>query len=1147
MIKTRKWPARVIYLIIALALAFGVAGVVPPSSTAIAADPSEWTKVATPTAKDWVVAPKSDFTGIAPAADRIYMCGTGLDMDDLLVDYAGHIGDLGSGVVPQLWKSTNQGATWKTLTKNVLKLIEDEGISGTLTALGSLTCASDKPDIVALKATVGGVMYVFISSNGGTSFETAGKPTLTAGSDELTTINSMSFSREISGKRNLAAAGKGKRAGVDAALIYRFQIGGLVGGWKDATTYPGWDNINDDIAGNDIASTFVSKFAFAPSYATDYTVLAVTHTADGKTYLQSGTWDSTDAWNAKAAFNPAVLITTAAYKNLGSLTVAGLSTPSDYAGATASKRYLWVTVNVLDVKAADPNAPTSKEGAVIFQVRDNIVRPINWQIDGYPLLTSVSYSGTIEKGKALTGQYVAGTGTDCCTGVQTYRNAGVSNMEICCSPWNQACKPPTGRTSAGVFYFGPKAYAMVTGGSTYDESALSFSIDDGDTWNQLSLIDTNIDAITDVAKSPECNKTMLVTKNIESGCGCDSVWLMAANLTEAKEYSGQWLRVWSGKLVNNYGLLRLAPEETDGMTVYLVDRGTETVYYNSMEGLACWLVGKSTEKDIVDLAVKSKTTIYSLGDDGHVAISTDRGTTASWKDPVESQITTGHSIAVKVVGNDTLVLVGGEDADVSMSSDAGVSFTELENIDESGTVHVAFDSYYNDNKTIYAAVTGDACGIYRRVIGKDTKWTDLGATPLESQIVEGGVASSVDVSYYGIVLSYAGGNTYTTAATGGVLYAPYVYIDGNDVYTGVARCLTPAKAVCCGAFDWDYLHAGLSKVAPAGQERFSLEPSDIEICGCLTPATNSILTAVDNRAYYGGDLTDYAEADHAAVGRVWNYEDCFAKTAPALSAPANGATVAADACFCWNDAFLLSWSRPCNACSYDLELAQDTSFTIGVRRLTIEKDGSFTSTGPAVTGAGSREGTTPGFSVANSGLGDGSCGKTYYWRVRVHDAETNEIIHSQWSETRNFVVAAAPVAGIELTAPDNGASNVPRANTGFTWKNVQYADSYTLVLSKSSDLSSPVVTKTGLTTGTAYSNAGPLDYSTTYYWKVTALKGSNVLSVSSVSTFTTVSAPPVAPPPAPAPKVPSWVWVVIGIGAVLVIVVIVLIFRTRRV
>ena len=49
--------------------------------------------------------------------------------------------------------------------------------------------------------------------------------------------------------------------------------------------------------------------------------------------------------------------------------------------------------------------------------------------------------------------------------------------------------------------------------SDYEEGAWSVSFDDGDTWNQLSLIDTYIHYLSDVAVSPDCNKMFLVSVN----------------------------------------------------------------------------------------------------------------------------------------------------------------------------------------------------------------------------------------------------------------------------------------------------------------------------------------------------------------------------------------------------------------------------------------------------------------------------------------------------------------------------------------------------------------------------------------------------------------------------------------------------------
>ncbi|GAF85872.1 unnamed protein product, partial [marine sediment metagenome] len=264
-----------------------------------------------------------------------------------------------------------------------------------------------------------------------------------------------------------------------------------------------------------------------------------------------------------------------------------------------------------------------------------------------------------------------------------------------------------------------------------EEGAWSVTFDDGDTWNQLSLIDTVIDYFSDVAVSPDCNKTMLVSVNEEGAySSCDSVWLHADNLPEAEEYSGKWIRTWCGELESNWGLLRLPMDETDGHNVFLVDYDTNNVYWNDLEGLACWDPIGATELDeIVDLAAQDVDTLFALDYHGDVAMFDDD----EWQEAVNSDVDYGFTIAVW--GDH--ILVGGEDGDVSYSDDGGETFDLLEEetptID--GYVTVAFDTYFDTNDVVYAATDeGDYTGgIYSWVIGESEEWTDLEAAPLESQ------------------------------------------------------------------------------------------------------------------------------------------------------------------------------------------------------------------------------------------------------------------------------------------------------------------------------------------------------------------------------------------------------------------------------
>jgi len=1130
MTKTRAWPVRAMYMLIAAALVISLIIVAAPAQK-VAADPdlSEWDEVSTPAMMDdWVLAPEFSISGFAAGATALYVIGIG---------YGDNNKDVGASNVPQLLKSTNGAATWKNLTTALTDEVTEQDL-GDIVTLVKVACDYADPSFVAVALTVtGDDLHVFISNDGGTTFRDTGVV-----NDAFIAVGVFDFavSGEVAGVRNIAIAGTDWAGG---ALLFRcLAIGDVGTGWEDVTLYDGWDDEGEATAFTSIA---VVAFKFAPSWATDNTVLVLTvnNTSDN-VYLQSGTWGTIEAWNDEAGFEDAVkILATAKPIPLAAIAtlVAGINTPLDYSGQDSAKRYVWVNVNYLG--GAGNITPIGE----IFRVKNKSVKAIGQQVEGTPWLTNVSYLGYISEGKAIASLLGDGTftNTECCEGVQVYRNDSITDMDICCLPWDEACKPPTGRLVMAAFYVSAgKAYAVALSGADYEEGAWSVSFDDGDTWNQLSLVNTWIDYLSDVAVSPgpegnPCNKTMLVSVNLKDmteacnctgNCtGCDSVWLKAENLPEAAEYSGQWLRTWCGQLEGNnndfafskgpeHGLLRLAPEETTGDTVYLLDRMTSTIYWNELETLACWKKRSATGiiTNIVDLGVKDESTIYALGQTGSVAMSDDHGAAPSWEEAVDSEVNQGWTIAVR--GED--ILVGGRGGDVSYSDDGGETFTELKDVDTSGYVTVAFDSYFDANDTVYAAIyksTLTGGGVYRWVIDESPAWRDLQATPTGNELLGGpplpiGDTGPYTLAFTGLVVSYPDGNPMTDADTGGVLYASYV-LDTGD--TGVARNLRPAAELCCEEADWDYLAVGLTPDV----EGFEAMPQALKMCGCLTPDSNSKLFAIDWWQEY--DMKD------AETGTVWTFEDCYAKAAPELKSPADGAPIDSDPCYCWNVEVILNWERQCNACSYDIQVALDEDFAQVLYNI---------------------EDTTPSKAkdpsyVITTGFLD--CDHTYYWRVRVADAETGQYITSWWSEAWSFTVAPGPGTGIVLITPEAGATDVAVTDVAFTWVITASADEFDWVLSTNADLSSSVESQTGLT-DTAYTCTKTLGYDTTYYWQVTAKKDGTEVSKSTTGTFRTMVEPegPVTPV---TPATPPWVWVVIAIGAVLVIVVIVLIFRTRRV
>jgi len=1137
MIKARAWPVKAMYLLIAAALAISLIIIAAPLQKASAdctADVcAEWDRVDTPTTDGWVLSPRSYIVDANVAAEG--------EVAYAIVEkwYDGH--DF------VLLKSDDYAATWDDITDALVDEAEEELFNEPEDLIEELVLVAtdwEDPDFVAVALVWydynGGSDYyylnVFFSTDGGDTFIDTGEVEDSiffnvdlAGPD---VVSDLVVTPESGGEREIAIGGVA--SDTESGLFRCTVTGDAPGAWYDTTDYDGWD---DDGA---FTSEWALDIGVSPNWGLDKTILVTTISPAASyydVYLQCGSWGTSEGWNEDSTLGiePVIILEDEDVPMWlpawDARAIAGMTFPEDYNSKNANDRVLWVWANYYD--SGDPMCD-------IMRVEDDSADPVGpmGQIeDGELFLTNISYQGTIAEGKAIAG--VLGDGLDdfaeCCEGIQVYRNDGIRNMDICCERWHDACKPPTGRAGMGVHWVGDdKAYGvtmgdMGPGDGPYDESAFSVTFDEGDTWNQLSLIDTDIEYISDVAVSPDCNKTFLATVNYRGNCSCDSVWVHAETLHEAEEYNGQWLRTWAGHLigwnsqegdhtdfpfVSRRSLLRLAQDETDGETVFLLDRMTGDVYKSGLESLACWdPIGSSELDEIVDFVAVDEDTLFALDYYGDVAMFDGD----EWQEAVDSEVSRGWTIAVW----GDWILVGGAEGDVGYSDDGGETFTDLEDVTEYDSAHVtvAFDSYFDQNDTVYAALANadDDNGIYILVIDGDTDdWTKLAAEAHD---------------YTGLVLDRADGNPWTSPETGGVLYASYRgeecdYDCGYDTisecwYTGVARCLTPIIEICCGAGDaeWDYLTWDLSW--DDGETNydadFRMPPQALKICGCLTADTNSHLFAIDGYEY---------DMDEGLNGTVWMFEDCYAKKGVELNSPADGYVVGPDSCDCCNVPFSISWDRLCDACCYQIQFAMDEDFT------DINDSWWVCPEEPMTPSDWIGCEFDPEF--------------TYYWRIRAVEAETCQDITSWWSEPRSFTVAPTAAAGaINLVSPEPGDTGVAIDNLGFSWIMQADADSYDWVLDNNSDFSSPVEEIDGLL-DTAYGCTKTLSYDATYYWQVTAYKDGSEISKSAVGTFRTM-VEPAEPPPVEEPVTPFWVWVVIGIGAVLVIVVIVLIFRTRRV
>ena len=689
----------------------------PGQSPELIMQTSESDKASTPTTGDYVLASSSTITDSA----------------------IGNDGEVTYAIVEtveasaRLLKSDDSAATWGDIT-DALEQVDDVNYINPDGGLLRVETDGADANFVAVAVWENSEVRVYFSNDGGATFNDAGE--VEDGSAYLNTVADLAVSRETAGNRTIAIGGMDN---VDTAGLFRCMVtGDSTSAWDDATAYDGWD---DEAA---FASCLVTDIIFSSNWASDKTILAMT-IAYGATYydvyLQCGSWGTTPSWNEWSDLGIAAVPMLEDVDipmwlaDWDARTIAGITLPSDYSGVSSATRVLWVWVDYYD-------SATGYPACNIILVDDDNSYPLARQVEaGQVWLTNVSYLGTIAgEGKAIAG--VLGTGwydpnygspedllTGCCEGVQVYRNDNIYSMDICCFNWEATCKPPTGRMFMEVSLVSEdKAYAVALQGSDlYDEGAWSVTFDYGDTWNQLSLTDTYVDYFSGIVVSPDGNKTMLVSVNEESGCGCDSIWLRANSLLEAPEYSGYWLRVWCGALMGystewdgEAGFVELPADETAGDTAFLVDIGSQYVYLNDLEPLACWTpVAPSTLNEIVDAAAPSADTLYALDFDGNISIYDHEG----WHESVASDVDYGWTIAVW--GNH--VLVGGQNGDVSYSDDGGATFTALEDIATSGSVIVAFDNYFDANNTVYAALgdAGESNGVYRWVIDESTKWENL--------------------------------------------------------------------------------------------------------------------------------------------------------------------------------------------------------------------------------------------------------------------------------------------------------------------------------------------------------------------------------------------------------------------------------------
>jgi hypothetical protein len=1261
----KSWSFLPVILIFVLIISF----VLPANSSRLQAASSEstmeWWPVDTPDSSPYL---KNLYSPIIPffgeGGSEFVKLLVGRDGYTMYAIVSSQVPNIGNTSKLVLMKSGDGGISWGGVYGTLCDAFTGTNVQNVI--VWDIAIAPDNPEIVA--AAVSLVtdptnQKIFFSVDGGTTWNNSLWPP-PAPQDPAAgyAISALDISMNYGGFDMLVGVRNGTAPGLNNLWIMRSQ------------GYSGW-NVQSASGTPASASPFAGDVVaarFSPTYNGDSTVAVVFSTNTGVaattgTYLITGVRDIAKNFTTWQPASSAVEIkrpTDPAGLSPGSLEIitADLKMPSDFSGQSASLRRFYISTDASGANGTVARGVFRVDDTTVYCLMDNTS---TFQIQSAAAtsrrVASIDYWGTYASGKLLVGERL---GKACTASVPVWFTDSPTVCPVPC--WYSAKKPPTGAAgydwlptcTANLVGYGNASVAWspafagqgvayaATGAMSYDggfvaitnqandqlswpggifnivlldESAFSLTRNNGETWNQLSAIDTRIIKLTDVAPSADCTTVYLATVNDNIHCsGFDSVWRSSTNEKVVSPplpglpIGNIWERVYCrvtaascNQVQANYAILRLAPDRLDGQIVGWAAGGTSGLDY-----IGGFRVGPNTRAmawspdfgdywadinprvAVQDFAFESSTVLYVLQSDGNVQKMPYTGT--AWASSTLSVSSmTGKAHTIEAMAPDKVLVAqaaGASNTDVvGYSSNGGTSFMPMgiaPSTPASVGYHAIFDTDFAKNATVYLAsdqgfntasiawptVAGSAdvntpAGlVFRNLVpaGSNSNWTDMltGANYI-------GYGPASHRGYYGLA------QTNSKNVTGqGTLYAAHtIQATGTTAtdklrYSGVERTLSPLDGIPKPGLEWSCMDASDNMYRPR-HALFTLEPKSLKLCGCLSQITNASLYAIDNDYYSGNNNATAGRRDRwgdmmtlKTTGLLWEYTDCVAKKGPILILD-DGAIIGCDPASGRNQEVNFRWEQLCLATVYQLQIAKDKAFTLQVfdtgKPYGPSGQGLMPAdvTAPAYVFFSAGKGSMPGLPTTLITQADTSvkfvtpeleCGHGYFWRVRVLDETSRDMVNSPWSDARSFTIKAGfrvttPYYGPQLLAPDNGCGCACNAPIAFSWSPFKETIEYQFVLSENADLSSPLVSTAVKTT--AYQFTGTAKCNKTYFWRVMANKPAPS-EWSAVFSFNTQPEPPKPAAPPPAPGTPIWVWMVIGIGAILVIVILVLIVRTRR-
>jgi len=292
--------------------------------------------------------------------------------------------------------------------------------------------------------------------------------------------------------------------------------------------------------------------------------------------------------------------------------------------------------------------------------------------------------------------------------------------------WDDASKEPSSNGKAFVIMdedFADSGIAWAACEGPRD-GAVSLTVDGGDLWNQISLVSTDIAAISDVSFSRNyaVDETMFLLTAAGPNGSVDSLW---------RHDGDYWERVFVSTLttpdLGNIDRVQVSPDFPNDETVYVARSISlnSPKLYRSTDGGNDWdALSNNPPDDLTAWIVLDADTVITGTDQGiEVVWKTENHGRRAWDDYDVDHVETIWSFAISPnFANDDTLLLADDESNIFISENIGEDWDQIGDwLPPDAPTYVAFDPGYMTNNTIYAASRD---GVYRCIIDTDEDWED---------------------------------------------------------------------------------------------------------------------------------------------------------------------------------------------------------------------------------------------------------------------------------------------------------------------------------------------------------------------------------------------------------------------------------------